>query len=369
MPSSLVRFFPAAALALAVLAAFSSCGISCSAAGAETGRSVSVLSYNVLSLFDPVDDGTEYSDFSVAAGTWDEARYRRRLENLGRVVLEGTKGMLATRGPDVLCLVEVENLRVLEDLRDGPLRSAGYRYVAMSPAPGAAINSGLLSRLPIRELRAHAICGSSTLRGRNLLEAELDVDGLRLDLLVCHWKSKLEGAEATEEQRREAAALVASRAAALLAADPEASVVACGDFNENPDEYLLTGKRYATALMPPAEPVSSGTACLLVAMEPGEAGFRGARPVFYSPWSSSGGFSYAYKGERERIDGFLLSGTLLAGRALSYRSFSVVDAPFLLDASGLPLRWSSYSGTGYSDHLPILLTLVRSGQSASTASR
>jgi len=363
------RFFTAAA-AFAAALALSSCGVSCSAVGAEQKRPLSILSYNVLSLFDPVDDGTEYSDFSVAKGSWDEARYRRRLDNLAKVALEGTKGSVTTAGPDILCLVEVEDRRVLEDLRDGPLKSAGYRYIAISPAPGAAINTGLLSRIPIASLAAHAISGTSISRGRrNILEAVLEVDGARLGLLVCHWKSKLEGAEATEEERREAAALVASRVTALIAADPDIGIVVCGDFNENPDEYVRVGRRYATALMPEAEARVPAGERLLIAPGAGETGFRGGEPVLYSPWAESDGFSYAYKGERERIDGFLISTTLLLGGKLRYRSFSVVDAPFLLDSSGAPLPWSSYSGVGYSDHLPILLTLERAGPAQSSTSR
>jgi len=367
-----------------------SCALACSSPfGAASGRqALTLMSYNVLSLFDAVDDGTEYAEFSVARGSWDEVRYRRRLDNLAKVLREG--GALSGSAPDIVCLLEVEKPRVLEDLLAGPLKSAGYRCAAMAPAPGAAINAGLISRLPIVSLRAHAVSGSSASRsGRYVLEAGFDVEGTPLTMLLCHWKSKLEGAEPTEDERRQEAALVEGRVSALLAADPEAAVVVCGDFNENPDEYLRVGKRYATALMPAEEARSPNAGRLLVAAglpgsaagdlsgaarpagaassadasnaETAVAGVDGARapaePVLYSPWAGAEGFSYAYKGERERIDGFLLSASLARGGRFAYRGFSVLDAPFLLDASGLPLKWSSFSGSGYSDHLPILLSL------------
>ncbi|MDA8424771.1 MAG: endonuclease/exonuclease/phosphatase family protein [Treponema sp.] len=375
--------------AICALALSVSCAVSCSSpfGAAPPRRTLTLMSYNVLSLFDAVDDGTEYPEFSVAKGGWDEVRYRRRLDNLAKVVREG--GEPSGAAPDLVCLLEVEKPRVLEDLLAGPLKSAGYRCAAMAPAPGAAVNAGLISRLPIVSLRAHAVSGSGASRsGRYVLEAAVDVEGSPLTMLLCHWKSKLEGAEPTEDERRQEAALVEGRVSALLAADPEAAVVVCGDFNENPDEYLRVGKRYATALMPAEEARSPNAGRLLVAAglpgsaagdpagaappagaalspdlsdtEPAAAGVAArspAEPVLYSPWAGAEGFSYAYKGARERIDGFLLSASLARGGRLAYRDFSVLDAPFLLDASGLPLKWSSFSGSGYSDHLPILLGL------------
>ena len=156
---------------------------------------------------------------------------------------------------------------------------------------------------------------------------------------------------------------------------PGVAILVCGDFNENPDEYLRVGKRHATALMPAAEAAAPNAGRLLVGSQMPRAGQGSdgraraaeadAEPVLYSPWIESDSFSYAYKGMRERIDGFLLSAGLLGGGGLSYRGFSVVDAPFLLDSSGIPRKWSSFSGSGYSDHLPMMIGIdvaPRSGE-------
>jgi endonuclease/exonuclease/phosphatase family metal-dependent hydrolase len=358
VPGSRLAFFCVPALILALLAA------ACGSLGAPREGLVSVVSYNVLSLFDAKDSGIEYPEFSVARGLWDEARYKLRLENLAKAVRDSLPEEAGERGPDVLCLVEVENEAVLEDLRQGPLQSAGYRWTAMVPAPGSPINNGLLSRLPLVSLKAHATAGTDARPGRYILEAELDAGRARLFLLLCHWKSKTEGAAKTEDARREAAALVRSRALRLLAADPAAAIVVCGDFNENPDEYLRVGRRYPTAFMPEGEPREGGASRILLAPTPERASFEGGEPLLWSPWAESSGFSYAYKGAKERIDGFLLSPGLLAGAAegaLRYRGFDALDAPFLLDEAGLPLPWSSGRGRGFSDHLPLLLLLESGG--------
>jgi len=425
--------------ALLPLAIASLTAARCSSLGPEAGSdSISILSYNVSNLFDDRDDGGEYPEFSIAAGKWSAARFRERLERVSEAVLEalpserGADGRgVRGAGPDILCLVEVENENALDALLDGPLVKSAYRYRAMSRASGSAVNCALASRFPIKAIRSHSFAlgaagsasGGSTTggsrEGRRLLEVELEVRGRSLTVFVCHWKSKLGGGAETEAERIGAAALLSSRAAVLMAADPEAEFLAAGDFNEGPDEYLLVGRKYATALFPVEEvaPVSaegraggggasgsgdsaaleenpagepgvsgggsggsgggSGDAVavvdeaaseeaavsrfadgLLVSMDPERAGFFEGRPVLYSPWGPSKGFSYAYEGRRERIDGFLLSPGLLDAKGAAFDDFSVVDAAFLLDSKGFPLGWKPGRSGGYSDHLPIALELA-----------
>ena len=347
-------------------AALAACLPSCSSVGqAAAPPRVTVMSYNVHNLFDAEDSGLEYPEFSVSAGKWDDARYRSRLERLAEVVREAAP---ATKGPDVACLVEVENRRALEDLRRGQLASSGYAASVLVPAPGQAVNCGILTRLPLLGLRAHGIDSRGS-QGRYVLEAALDAGGRRLTVFLCHWKSKLGGAEATEPERACAAALVARRAAEILSADPAAEILVCGDFNEEPTEFEKVGGAYPTALMP-FDPGRTGAAaaagagaaagggCLFVTGDAAGAG-RAADggPVLYSPWPGNDGWSYMMDGRPERIDGFLLSAGLLDGEGLSFESFGPLDADFLLDASGVPVPYNARTGAGYSDHLPIVLTL------------
>ena len=350
-------FLPLAALALAA------CMASCSSVGqAAASLRITVMSYNVDNLFDAEDSGLEYPEFSVSEGKWDEARYRSRLERLAEVVRAAAPD---TKGPDVACLVEVENRRVLEELRRGQLASSGYARSVLVPAPGQAVNCGILTRLPLLGLKAHGIDSRGN-QGRYVLEASLDAGGRRLTVFLCHWKSKLGGAEATEPERACAAALVARRAAEILAADPAAEVLVCGDFNEEPSEFAKIGGAYPTALMPAGPGLAGGAAavpgaaCLLVTGSPAGAGrAEDGSPILYSPWSISDGWSYMLEGRRERIDGFLLSAGLLDGEGLSFESFGPLDGDFLLDSSGVPLPYNARTGAGYSDHLPIVLTLSR----------
>ncbi len=333
---------------------------------APGGRSISIMAYNVKSLFDAVDDGPEFPEFSVAKGLWDKARYRLRLANVAAAVLGSAPRAGRLPGPDLLCLEEIENAAVLEALRAGPLAQARYGYAAIAPAEGGPFSVCVLSRLPILSATCHAATGSAGPVGRDLLELEIQAARQKLFLVCCHWKSKLGGGEASEESRREEAALVRGRVEALLAADPGAAIVVCGDFNESPDEYLRVGRLYRTALMPAQEAGGDrGELRLLFADHPALARPVGGEVVLFSPWEDAGGYSYSYRGKRERIDGFLLSPGLLGDAGLRYMSFSSSKAPFLLDAEGEPLAWqgsrAGAGGSGYSDHLPVLLEL-REGQ-------
>ncbi len=352
-----MRLSSAAVLAVACLLCLSASRCS-SPSSPAAGRSVSIVAYNVKSLFDATDDGPEFPEFSVARGKWDDARYRIRLANVAAAVLAaGPSGKIP--GPDILCLEEIENGRVLEALRTGPLSAARYGYAAIAPAEGGPFSDCVLSRLPILSAACHSASTPAGPAGRDILELEIDAGGRRLILISCHWKSKSGGAEATEEARREDAALVRGRVRARLASDPGAELLVCGDFNESPDEYLRVARQYATGLMPVEESTARGSASarLLVTSSPELAKSLGDEPVLFSPWAEAGGYSYSYRGSRERLDGFLLSPGLLDAEGLSYASFAAASAPSLKDAAGDPIAWPGSGSTGYSDHLPILLVL------------
>lgn len=321
---------------------------------ADTG--ILVMSYNLQTLFDPVDQGGEYDGFVVADGDWTEAAYRSRIKALASAVLAATPpvGDSAADGPDVLVVQEAENARALRDLAEA---LGGYGYVLSSPDEEATLSCGILSRVPVTAFRAHRVRqpeSSPSSVPRYLLEAELDAGGRRLVVMAAHLKSKLGGAADTESERRAAAAFISSIVAARLAEDPTLAVVVAGDFNENPDERERVGAAYPTALMP----AKAGPGpWLLISGDRAGLEPRDGQPVLFCPWDESGGYSYRYDGADERIDQLLLSpGPLAAGDCpWAYSGFSAEPPEFAVDDSGQPLGW--HNGSGYSDHLPIRVSL------------
>ncbi|HAP55272.1 MAG TPA: hypothetical protein DCQ16_05015 [Spirochaetaceae bacterium] len=329
---------------------------------------MSIASYNVQNLFDDKDDGLEYPEFSLGGGKWNAELYRKRLKNVG----EALACLGEDRGfPDILCLVEVEGLSVLEDLSSGPLKKADYRWAACCGPDTSPVRCALLSRYPILRARSHGLMDAGGFGpGRDVLEVELALGGegapRRLIVFVCHWKSRREGEAATEPARRAAAGLLNARMAELAAGSPEALMMVCGDFNESPDEFERVGRRYPTALMPEPAGVLDGRygelaadwfeESLMVTNSVAAARLEKGRLVLYSPWAGQGGYSYVYKGDEERLDGFLLGPGFADGRGLEFGSFYVGNDPRLLDESGSPLAWTGASG--YSDHLAIACRLA-----------
>lgn len=336
--------------------------VSCAALGPSGNRqSILVMSYNVLSLFDAIDDGNEYTDFSIAKGAWDEARYRTRLGRLAELILSLREGAGASAsGPDISCLVEIEKESILADLVQGPLAKADFRYRAFAKAPGSPIGVGLLSRFPIVESKAWGLSFGERSE-RPILEARIATPGQELIVFVCHWKSKLEGAELTEASRRESAALLSSLAAVREAEYPAAAILACGDFNENPDEFVRVGRRYPTAFMPLASAEAAAAKAPAKAVFLRESGSdlrkEAGRASLWSPWSGPDSYSYVHRGVKERIDGFLLGSGFFDAKGLEFGSFYPFANEKIVDAAGIPISWSNSTGKGWSDHLPILLWL------------
>ncbi|HWR12849.1 MAG TPA: endonuclease/exonuclease/phosphatase family protein [Rectinemataceae bacterium] len=338
---------------------------------------LTIISYNAHNLFDDVENGNEYPEYSMSSGKWDADRYGARLENTAAAILsffpEGGKT------PDVICLQELESEKTLTDLARGALKKGGYRWIALGGPAGSAIKCGIISRHPFTSLKAHSLADAWGFGpGRDILEASFDLGSGApgLTLFVCHWKSRREGPALTEVARRAASEFAARRIAEIVETDPERCIVVCGDFNESPDEFKRTGKRYPTALMPDPDelsldrpesadprPFRAGAipdewfeGVLRVSGKPSGASLGEDGVTLYSPWSGDDGFSYVFDGKGERLDGFLLSPALLDGKGPEFVRFMVSADPALLDEKGEPKAWNGSSG--FSDHLPIALTIA-----------
>ncbi|MFN7728265.1 MAG: endonuclease/exonuclease/phosphatase family protein [Bdellovibrio sp.] len=146
---------------------------------APEGR-ISIMAYNVENLFDELHDvnredftylpvstkmsspeakahcmkQTGYRRVECEELNWDEAAVRKKIRHTSNSILQ-----VYGRGPDVLILVEVENLRVLKRLNDEGLKDAGYSTVVLIEGDDMrGIDIGLLSRLPLAgEAKLHRV--------------------------------------------------------------------------------------------------------------------------------------------------------------------------------------------------------------------
>ncbi len=317
----------------------------------DTGqKTLRIMSYNAENIFDDVDNGSEYTEFDPGSGEWNESLYNIRLVNLAEVIKASCRG-----GPDIIALQEIENGKVSADLVSRYLKGMGYTAAAVTRKEGSAVQIGFISRIPFASVTVHDVYTAAGARTRPVLEISVKTEAGILYLFNNHWKSRIGGSRETEELRILDSMLLRKRMREITVRDPSADFLILGDLNENYDEYERTGKQYQTALMPPGSISDS----LMVTGNAEILSENNASSLVYTPWVkfSGGSGSYFYKGKWEKIDHTLMSYGLLCKDGYLYDSFSVPDIPFILTADNVPFSWNTRRESGYSDHLPVLVTL------------
>ncbi len=197
-------------------------------------RELVVASWNVENLFDTVDDpDNEHDDGYTPRGwaNWTVQRYQTKLDHLAEVIA-GIK-------PDILCLTEVENRRVLVDLSATLLKNHSYALPEIIHREGddvRGIDVAMLAKFkPVGTNWLSAVSGQ-----RDVLACDFLVDGGELTVMVNHWKSKL-GAQAQSDYiRTQQARSVRGLIDLRLTRNPAAAILVTGDFNSDIDAPFLT---------------------------------------------------------------------------------------------------------------------------------
>lgn len=335
----------------------------------EVPRQLTIGAYNVHNLFDLADDpNADEGEFTPGA-SWNASDYAGRVAELARVFL--------ALNADVVAITEIESEAALTGLRDAITEAGGpdYPFVAVSlTGDGRGIRLGVLSRVPLgqkgdRPINRVHMCegdeGPVTLDGtdpeaRPIFQVELELDpsqpGGEIVLLINHWKARLDSFPCQDDQHRLRSALqLRDVVDALIRQRPNVPVLALGDFNSFEFEAPLR-----TALGSVLDPALLET--------PGD---------LYNFWGDSGvelfnannnsrnnvtNSSYAFRGDWTRLDHILMTANLEpdGGTAAWQRvpgSGGNLHADFLLDSRGYPLAWGDEGRRGFSDHLPVRVTL------------
>ncbi|MDR2717538.1 MAG: endonuclease/exonuclease/phosphatase family protein [Treponema sp.] len=351
--------------------------------------SIAIMTWNVQALFDGVDEGTEYDDYRESTG-WTPEKYRGRLN-----VIAGAIGGMG-RKPDIIALQEIESALVTTDLA-AALSAQGYGWTHFANIPGMSLGVGLLSRYPLTGAKSHSVNIDGDIAPRPMLEVRINTaahaagdetgaGGSSLALFICHWKSKLGSEDATERTRRASARIILRRLRELMETDPDLPVIIMGDLNENHDEFYRRSGTAISALLPDDLRAAEFTGLYgLDDDDPNIAAIIGERQkdfiilskskppatryfpagvlTLYSPWAAElQDGSYYYKNDWETIDHFLLSPQLFNESGWGFESCEVVNSPPFVSAKGFPVAYNPRTGSGMSDHLPLLLLLKKYGQ-------
>jgi len=192
-------------------------------------KTVTVMSYNVENMFDVFDD--PYTDDD---GT--DVKRRSEIAMIAKAI--------AFADADVVVFQELENEYLLQGMVDTFLADKGYAYIACQRTnSGRGINLGVISRLPITSLTSHRFktlthpgAPDRTWRfARDAMQITLDVDGRELHLFNVHLKSNGSSPDDKNSKlwRTSEAIALKSLIREITAQDPNALILALGDFNSN----------------------------------------------------------------------------------------------------------------------------------------
>ena len=371
-----------AALLPVLFSGCASCDIPVTEAKApQNPASLAIMTWNMQALFDGTDNGIEYDEYRESAG-WTHQKYKGRL-NIIAAAIGGLE-----RKPDIIALQELESSTVAIDLA-AALSKHGYGWTYFANIPGMTLGVGLLSRFPFAEVKSHSVYIDGKIAPRPMLEVKIADATNSLLLFVCHWKSKLGGDDATENARRASARIILRRLRELAETEPDLPVVIMGDLNENHDDFYRRGGKVINALMPDDRRaaeftglygIDSGSQRTATVAEkqkdflilvgnkpPAPRYFPSGTITLYSPWfaellkeNEDASGSYYYKNNWETIDHFLLSARFFDGSGWDFESARILNFPPFTNAKGAPAAYNPRTGSGLSDHLPLLLLLSKS---------
>ncbi len=308
-----------------------SLAVSCDAKGAsESAPSLCIASWNVQNLFDAKLDGSEYEEYKPSSG-WTEDAYKTRLSNAAKVL-----GYLPSARSHIFILNEIENPNVVEDLINiCDSDNLGLRFYACAGESGGAIQTTVLSNLPISGARIHDV----EVGLRPVLEVEFDTPSGKVFVLAVHFKSNIGGIAETAEKRRRSAMVVDEVSNQIQTENPGCIVLVCGDMNEECWDGNAMGRE------------AEGSAPLKV----GSTFQRGFWHCFWLDlslglWPSG---SYMYDGVWRCYDNILVSQTGKDGSGWEFSSCGVVFKGILQTADMKINAWDRSLLRGVSDHLPV----------------
>ena len=287
--------------------------------------SMTIISYNIENLFDYEHDTLKNDSSFLPDGDrhWTYYRYQTKLDRIAQVIVN----ISGWESAEMVGLCEVENERCLRDLCYR-LKRFHYKFVHYESADKRGIDVALLydstkvKILNSKPLRVD-LQGDVT---RDILYVEALVGNQdTLHAMVCHLPSKLGGAAATEGKRNAAKQVIQQQVDSILRMQSEAKIVVMGDMNSEVKDDL------------------QGMSNMMIGCE------------------KEGKGTHKYKGIWSCLDQFYLSTTLK-----NNANVIIFSPEWLLEEDTKYLDYQpkrTYVGyryhDGYSDHLPIVLRVIR----------
>ncbi|NBO37835.1 hypothetical protein EBU99_04550 [bacterium] len=346
------------------------------------GSSFTVATYNVENFWDDNANNSganTYNEYKNGGSNW----YSDQMYNVKAQRIADAIRMAGA--PDIVAMEEHESAnntsRTLELLKPH-LEALGYKFFALgqqNPNNPVAVTSAVVSKFPISKNERldfsmtndqvndvgpnNETVDSLNSSARDPQVVTIDVQGTPLRLYASHWKSRRGGPGAGDAMRLAVAKLIKNDVDVQMQKTPGLDMLVMGDFNSYYDE----------------EPLQNG---MLSTDDKDSMKRDSSDPQMYNLWfelPAAERCSYMYNGQLQCIDHMLTSASLFDGKGIDLveGSFQVVGhnggeaAEKLMQSDGrTPKRWGMskgsngvrFTGTGYSDHLPLVATFKLAGR-------
>lgn len=289
-----------------------------------------IMFWNLENFFYPQKDVDFSSGEKVV--TWKRFRAKRDLISKTIIAIKDKEGAY----PSVIGVCEVENLKTLKNLvYDTPLSRLGYRILHKDSPDSRGIDVALLYRDDRMILLEYSFFEIKSFKTRDILYAKMLSVELKdtVHFLVNHWPSKLGGEKKSLPRRMEAANLLRYIVDSVQRINPEARIIAMGDFNDSPSSQSIQS---ITSL-------ENLSLRLKDSLKKARASITG---------------THRYKGRWEMLDQFLVSKTINGNiQILSFDHLLQQDKKYLGYKTKRTFIGPRFNG-GASDHLPILLKII-----------
>ena len=314
--------------------------------------------YNQENLFDTChDEGKRDYDFlPTGSYKWNAMKYNHKLNNMSRALADMGTDVLPNIGCAIIGLAEVENSKALDDLIAQPALSArNYQYVHIEGPDRRGIDCALLynpSLFSVKNTRlvpyVQKLKKDSAFYTRGFLTVSGTLADENVAVIVCHLPSRFSesfyrelGAEQVKEIKD-----------SLLNDDPNCKVFVMGDMNDDPIDKSMAGILKGKANI---KDVNEGD--------------------MYNPWYNilvkEGVGTLLYQGSWNLFDQILVTPNLLNKddkkdfSSLKFWKNQIFKRDYLFQTEGKykgsPKRTTA-GGVwldGYSDHLPVVVYLVK----------
>lgn len=303
--------------------------------------------YNLENLFDIYDDElTNDNDFLPSSDKkWTQKRYDNKLRKLGFSI--SNIGMEETqKSPALIGFAEVENEDVIIDLLlSKHLKDLPYDYVHFDSPDERGIDVALIYdntffKVISSETFPVLIIEEDGSRDytRDILLVKGLFEGEPINIIVNHWPSRREGAEASEYKRLIASEKVSEIILQIKHNEQNPKIIVMGDFNDGPKSDSIKSLVNTNDLYNPM--------LNLHTFDRGTTNYNFAWDLFDQILFSTNLF--------EKIP-----------NEITYNSTNIFDADFLKQFhgkyKGQPFRTymgKKYKG-GYSDHFPVYITIKK----------